>query len=589
MDKVRRGGRFGGFRTSLRDERGGAIILAILVSMVVLGAGAVALTVSRGDMRISAYHNRGVLAKYHAESQLQRAVGLQNDLTASPRWLFNPINYTKRAAGPNDTSRMTLQAADAPFGGGTRADGEVLLSIIGKDPVTQSPPYTVRSRAVLADGSSATYQATLDVLSLLDFAVFSDDDIFIAPNITISGRVYSGRVIDLTGPTATFLRRVEYATTLNNPGNGMFMQGHGKVAPLPSLSALVNLNFFESASKASGVCSQGRGIYIGYDGPASVDVQTTSRFRAWQNGALATNQGWGNPANPGCRTGATCYALDMGLFDFSAQPITYGGVPVLGFDGTPIMNFNGIIWADGEIHVWGHLGGRSIEENTVTDANRLITPPFVAANRYSNNLLDAGEDGNNGGAANGRLDPRNRGVSLGVYSDSYAIIDHNLFADTDSLGNPVRMAIVSRNDTRIDGTSPSLIRVEAAVLSVNATWSPQGPHGSHTPNDWANLNGDQPPDAYVYDVDWDGVIEPNNGQPNAGDRDETNVRWAWSLQNLGNLVVATRPNSGHWASGAHPRFYTYDPRLQTAEIPCYPTLPNYGIVPGSFTEVLNAP
>jgi hypothetical protein len=64
---------------------------------------------------------------------------------------------------------------------------------------------------------------------------------------------------------------------------------------------------------------------------------------------------------------------------------------------------------------------------------------------------------------------------------------------------------------------------------------------------------------------------------------------AWAIQNLGNLVVATPPNSGHWASHGHPRFYTYDTQLQTAEIPCYPTLPNYGIVPGSFTEVLNSP
>jgi len=204
-------------------------------------------------------------------------------------------------------------------------------------------------------------------------------------------------------------------------------------------------------------------------------------------------------------------------------------------------------------------------------------------------VLDPGEDGNNGGTSNGILDPANKGVNLGIYANSYVIIDHNIFAGTDSIGNPVRMALVSRDYTRIDGNSPKLIVVEFAVLAVTKSWRPFGGHNNHEPNYWANVNGDSPPDSYVYDIDWDGVIESNNGMPRSEDRNETSMKNAWAIHNLGNLVVSTQPSSGHWASHGHPRFYTYDTQLQTAEIPCYPTLPNYGIVPGSFMEVLNVP
>jgi len=575
-----------GLGRALGDESGGAIIVSILVSMIVLGMGAVALTMSRSEMRVAANHGRGVMARYHAESGIQRAVGLQNDLTSSPRHFFQQTNYSYRATSGADTSIMTLSNADAPLTSGTQAEGDIEIRIIGKDPVTQSPPYVVQSSSTLVDGSSATYQAVVDVVSLLDFAVFSDDDINIAPDITISGRVYSGDDISLTGPVATFLQRVEYAGSMFNSGNGVFQQGHQQVPPLPSIPSLVNLTFFENASKNAGVCSSGRGIYVGFDGPTALDTQTSNLFRAYEGGTPAGGSGsWGNP---GCRAGSSCYAIDLTLFDFSASPVTYGGNIVLGYDGQPLTNFNGVIWVDGELHVWGHLGGRSPEDKTITDTQGYLTPPFVAANVYSNNRLDAGEDGS-GGPNNGVLDTRNRGVSLGIYSDTHIAIDHNVFAGADSLGNPVRMALVSRNLTFLDGYSPKLTRVESAVLAVTDTWTGYGDHSDHQSNYWANLNGSAAPNSYQYDVDWDGTLETNNGASRSEDRDETSMFDAWAIQNLGNLVVSDPPTSGHWASHPHPRFYTYDTQLQTAEIPCYPTLPNYGVVPGSFAEVLNVP
>lgn len=574
------------------DERGAALIMALLVSVVVVGVGALALSVTRSEVRVASNYERGLAAKYHAESGLDRIVGMQNNLNASPRYLFNMGTYTARAnPGVNDTSYMYNSNADAPLSGSSQTMGTIDTRVIGKDPITQTPPYLVESTSLMADGSSTTYRAVVDVLSLLDFAVFSDEDIYIAPDITIGGRVYSGEDIVLTGPIATFLQRVEYASSISNTGFGDFRQGHSQVKPLPSIPAIVSLTFFENASKNAGVCSTGRGLYIGQDGPGTVDNQTNNLFRAYEPAT-------GNPAGrntssyqPRCRDSNQCAVIDLTLLDFNRTPIEYNGVPLVGFDGTALNNFNGVIWSDEELHVFGHLGGRSVEDMTITDTHNYMVPAGNGPNRYSNNVLDSAEDGANGGSAQGILDPLNVGTSMGIYANNNIWIDHNIFAGFDINGNPVRLALVARNNVRIDGYSPRVINVDAAVLAVNGTWRPRGDQSSHRRNDWADLNGSNAPSAWVYDMDRDGVIETSNGATRSSDRNETDMRFAWTLRNTGNLVVATRPSSAPWTSvsPAHPRFYTYDQTLMTAEIPCYPTLPNYGIVPGSFTEIVRVP
>ncbi|MFV1986409.1 MAG: hypothetical protein ACC682_03970 [Gemmatimonadota bacterium] len=574
--------------TFVANQTGGALLIALLVSMVVVSMGALALNVARTEMRVAANHAQNVLARYHSESGLHQAVGLQNDLTQSPRYLFDAVSYSHRAIGPSDTSSFVLATADAPLAGGAQVEGDIEMWIVGKDPLNDPPPYLMRSRATMNDGSSATYEATIDVLSLLDFAVFSDDDIYIAPNITISGRVYSGANIGLTGATATFLQRVEYANQLFNSSYGVFQQGHTQVPSLPSIPALVDMAFYENASKDAGVCSSGRGLYLGTDGPGSVDSQTQNLFRAYRNGAPAGKSSTGTVS--ACRNSGTCYVIDLGQFDFTASPITYGGTPLIGYDGSGLDNFNGVIFSDGEVHVFGHLGGRSVEDRTVTDTLDYMTPPFVTTNLYSNSTLDAGEDGSGGGVSDGFLDTRNRGVNLGIYGSGTVWIDHNIWAGADSSGAPVRVALVAQDSVRIDRYSPRTIFSQAAVLAVDGTWRPDGTTNSHRNNDWARNGGDGGA-GYAFDLDRDGAFESDNGAGNPGDSDETDMYTAWTLYNLGNLVVRQRPSSNPWTSSSpvHPRFYVYDTALVTAEIPCYPTLPDYGIVPGSFVDVVNTP
>lgn len=114
-------------RSTFAGERDGAIILALLVAMVVLGVGAVALTVSGSEMRVASNHARSASAEYFSEGELHRTVGEQNDLTRSLRYLFAPADYAYRATGPNDSSLLLLHDAEAPLSGHTQTVGDVQL------------------------------------------------------------------------------------------------------------------------------------------------------------------------------------------------------------------------------------------------------------------------------------------------------------------------------------------------------------------------------------------------------------------------------------------------------------------------------
>lgn len=560
----------------LDDQRGAALVMVLLVAVILVGLGGVAIAVSNSETRASGNYESSIQAKYFAESELDRTIGLQNDLTRSPRFLLDPNTYISRS---DTLSVMSPQVAVEPLTSGDEIVGLVSTRIIGKDPVTTPAPFVIRSTAVLNDSSSTTYQAVLDVLSLLDFAVFSDAQINIAPNITIGGRVYSRSNVRLTGPTATFLQRVEYVGNLQNSSWGVFQYGHGQVPMLPQIGALVNMGFYENASKSAGVCTDDRGLYIGFDGGAAVDAQTTALFH--------DNNGQKPNSQSGCRNGGNCKVIDLSLFDFSANPITYNGVALIGFDGTLLTNFNGVIFVDDELHIWGHLGQRSVEDETILDTRGYMTPPMIGTNVYSNNTLDAGEDGLNGGLSDGILNLPLRGLSIGIYVDDDIFIDHNIWAGVDAAGRPVRMALVADDDVRIDPHSPRAVIVEAAVLAVTGTWRPLGSSGDRQPNEWANARGSLAPNSYPFDLNGNGALQVDNGVGQPGDRNEHNMEWAWTLRNEGNLVVTTSPSSGPWSSGGHPRYYNYDQMLRTSEIPCYPTLPLYGVVPGTFTEMLS--
>jgi hypothetical protein len=219
------------------------------------------------------------------------------------------------------------------------------------------------------------------------------------------------------------------------------------------------------------------------------------------------------------------------------------------------------------------------------------------SNHYSNNVLDAGEDLN----GNGILDPAGVGRSLTIVTekDFDIVIDHGIFYGETPQGDRVSLGLLSGDAIYVDPSSPRALIATGALLAegyddYNGWYGsfvalPNSNQTTHRPNFWAKGAGDLVPtdSTYVYDLDGDGTLETDIGQGQAGDRNEKQMRDAWVNLDLGNMVTARSASWGPWVTTAHAGVKIYDFGLIAAEPPCWPVLPHYGMVSGSFIELTN--
>ena len=628
-------------------ERGMALLTVLMVTSVILFLGTFAFISSRSEIRTSANYRGRIQAQYFAESGMDLTVGHQNDLSGSPRYLFDPKNYSSMSA--DSSVFKDLDAKDPATG---KKVGTIRRVIVGKNPASQPPPYTLRSTATLLDGSQATYEVELDALSLLDFAMYSEGSLTYVPPGAWYGRTYINGNFRITGgcpPPEVFMKKVEYTGTISGQSCGDFREGVEKIDPYPPLTSLVDLDFYEDAVEKSNVCGTGMGLYIGNSGSTAVKNQSNDLFGMKDTGKLGVDNltsatQWAaakDVAVTGCLNMDDCYQIDLTLFDFAANPITYGGKQLVGWNGAKLTpaNFNGVIFVDGELHVWGILGGRSSEDAVVVDRvtsydsnlyratiinglnpstekigssavtlgkpfhhhpefTKLAAPYSVQlSNHYSNNALDAGEDLN----GNGILDAAKKGRTLTIVTErnSDIVIDHNIYYGEDPNGNRVSLGLIAGDAMYVDPSSPRTLVATGALLArghdTYSGWDgsfialPNTNQTTHRLNLWAKGRGEVVPSdsTYVYDLDGDGVIETDIGQGKPGDRNEKKMRDAWVNLDLGNMVTAESASWGPWVTTAHAGVKIYDFGLIAAEPPCWPVLPYYGMVAGSFIEQLN--
>jgi hypothetical protein len=628
-------------------ERGMALLTVLMVTSVILFLGTFAFISSRSEIRTSANYRGRIQAQYFAESGMDLTVGYQNDLSGSPRYLFDPNKYSSMSA--DSSVFKDLDAKDPATG---KKVGTIRRVIVGKNPASQPPPYTLRSTATLLDGSQATYEVEIDALSLLDFAMYSEGSLTYVPPGTWYGRTYINGNFKITGgcpPPEVFMKKVEYTGTISGQSCGDFREGVAKIDPYPSLTSLVDLDFYEDAVTNSNVCGAGMGLYIGNSGSSAVKSQSNDLFGMKDTGKRGVDKlddaaQWlaaEDEAVTGCMNADDCYQIDLTLFDFAANPITYGGKQLVGWNGAKLTpaSFNGVIFVDGELHIWGILGGRSPEDAVVVDritsydsnlyratkfddldpatekiGSSLVTlgkpfhhhPKFSklalsyllqTSNHYSNNALDAGEDAN----GNGILDAAKRGRTLTIVTEknSDIVIDHNIYYGEDAFGNRVSLGLIAGDAMYVDPSSPRALVATGALLARGYdTWDgwdgsfmalPKKDQTTHRLNLWAKGRGDVAPtdSTYVYDLDGDGTIETDIGQGQSGDRNEKKMRDAWVNLDLGNMVTAESASWGPWVSTPHAGVKIYDFGLIAAEPPCWPVLPYYGMVAGSFVEQLD--
>jgi hypothetical protein len=624
-----------------------ALLTVLMVTSVILFLGTFAFISSRSEMRTSANYRGRIQAQYFAESGMDLTVGYQNDLSGSPRYVFDAKNYSYMST--DSSVFKDLDAKDPATG---KKVGTIRRVIVGKNPAAQPPPYTLRSTATMLDGSQAVYEVEIDALSLLDFAMYSEGSLTYVPPGVWYGRTYINGNFKITGgcpPPEVFMKKVEYTGTISGQSCGDFREGVAKIKPYPSLTSLVDLAFYEDAVKTANVCGTGLGLFIGNSGSAAVKAQSLDLFGMHDGGAPGVDKlddltKWlaaDDEAVTGCAFKDDCYQIDLTLFDFAANPITYGGKQLIGWNGAKLTpaNFNGIIYVDGELHIWGILGGRSPEDAVVVDkitsydsnlerwkkfdkldsdtekiGNSLVTlgkpfhhhPKFPklalsyllqTSNHYSNNALDAGEDAN----GNGILDPAKKGRNLTIVTDkdSDIIIDHNIYYGEDAFGNRPSLGLIAGDAMYVDPSSPRALVATGAFLARGFDtydgWDgsfmalPKTDQTTHRLNLWAKARGEVAPtdSTYIYDLDGDGLLETDIGQGQAGDRNEKKMRDAWVNLDLGNMVTAESASWGPWVSTAHAGVKIYDFGLIAAEPPCWPVLPYYGMVAGSFIEQTN--
>lgn len=617
MSADERGSSRAGMRAG--DERGFALVLTLIVTTVVLTLGAAALLNTLSEMRTSDNFRKDIRSTYLAESGLDLVIGLQNDLTRSVRYLKNPSSYSSRGAG-GAVLRDTAAVWGDPPSGGPLTLGSLRREVIGKDPVTTPPPYRIRSTAFLTDGNEAIVEADVDVISLKDFALFGQASLAVGSNITLTGRVYADGNIDLRNQSnIRFMREVETTGAIVGEPNATYDRGNRQgIPPYPPLTNLVDLAFFRNAALNAGVCGSGVGLHIGSD-VVAVASQSANLFglgTAYPS-RIGTNPITGRPST--CNSGLTsCYQIDLTQFDLAADPITYGGRTLRSAGGVTLTpdNFNGVIYVNGQVHVWGILGGRSAEDKVVADNDGpggtplynhpqgggapFLNSATLAANGgnfYSNNALDAGEDTN----GNGLLDPARTGRSLLIVTPSNrdVVIDHNVLMGADTTGTRVSLGLIGGNRVYVDEAAPRTTLVEAAVIAMgtaSGVWTVEGSVAAqggisrtHPDNFWAKNGGDATAgSSYQFDLNQNGALEADNGDPGQPeDGQELAMLTSSVFRFSGSLVVGASPNTAAYTvvTPDRPRSYRYDTALINNEIPCYPTLPRYGVVPGTFAEV----
>ncbi|MFC2172109.1 PilX N-terminal domain-containing pilus assembly protein [Acidobacteriota bacterium] len=560
---------------NLRNNEGIALITAVILLLVLFVLGTGLIILANTELQISKSFSSNTKALYIAEAGIHEIAAHQNDPTASTAYFKDDNSFQTTGVDPYF---VDMSITDPQNG---KVLGTCTRQVInGKDPRVDDPPYRIRATASTSFATRILEADLKEYLgdTVLGYSMYSEVSLGLEPGQVFDGHIYADGDLTLSGTGIVFNKNVEYVNNLVNSDNGSY---NGAVIHPPSskiaLTDLVDLNHLEQASKQPGKCGSGAiGLYIGPDTGA-------------KNNALFERS-------------SGVYQIDLTLFNFSGaldspqKAIEYDGTNLIRFDHThAIKKFNGVIFVEGELHIWGINGGRSVEDFTVLDQDKSANsgiwypgPNGLGNNNYSNNVLDSKEDGDNGGESDGKLDPAKQGFNLTIVTASgYDIyIDHNIFTGQDFNGRDVNVALISGDAIYVSPDSPKTTIIEASLLALGEdsgnSFIPAGNATTHQDNYWAELKdgGD-----YIYDVNRDGIFENNNHVGQVGDRNETDMLGAWSLILDGNLVTTNTISYGQWSSGGHIQVYRYNESLQTAKPSCYPCVGKYDIMAGTWVEI----
>ncbi|MBD3235708.1 MAG: hypothetical protein GF330_03295 [Candidatus Eisenbacteria bacterium] len=367
----------------------------------------------------------------------------------------------------------------------------------------------------------------------------------------VAGEVYAKG--DLWIPTdcgthpVEFLEPVMVRQTVRNPQSAVFHRGYSEYADLIDLPNSVD--FAHLRSRARGLLTrcdcEGRGeVGIYFDLGAGSFPLIATEVSASKTFSSAfddddddddDDDGGNLPALP------TIEELDLGEFDFfdaHTRPgdtlVTYAGVEIrnpLTNDPLRAAEFNGLLFCEGDLPLKGRLDGKSGRCLTIVANHEIhITGDLICGH--------TGYD-------------LKTGLPTGT-------------------GEPVNLGLVARRWIRISPGTSRILRIDAALLSVNESWLAEGDLADHPA---AAMT--------VHDLDLDGIAgeSPVNDDPYVGRGwDELNITAdTWVLNFTGPLITWKRGDSGPWKdpdvlakASDMTRRYSYDLDIQSYPPPCFP-------------------
>lgn len=279
----------------VRDERGIALVLVLLLSLAVAAIGIAAVLLSSNASLTSRYAQRLGLMEAAADG----GVELGRSQVNGNRALYPDSNFTTLENG-----------APVTDAGGSVIPGLTRSTYVGPTGVT-SGQYGVFGAVVSvvqdAQGNRVVRRTEVVQESFAKFAYFTDvepSNIYFAPGDQFSGPVHSNDVLKMYGPTVRFLGRVTTARTITNKPAAVFQQGYQEnagVINLPTPADLLKLSTQASAGNAritgTTLGSWGQAttrvefvaIDLNADGDATDDNE--GFFRVYQV-TTTTNIGW---------------------------------------------------------------------------------------------------------------------------------------------------------------------------------------------------------------------------------------------------------------------------------------------------------
>ena len=544
-------------RRPVAGPRAGSIMLYAIAGLLVLMFLALTLLmISRSMVGHSVRRSRELRALAAAEAACSRGIAMLESGAISTV----PYRQTGIALG---RQKMDIEVVAAETG--------------------VSSPYSVANYEIRGTGYAGNIHRTIALGgshdSFLSYSRFLESGTLgYAAGATLSGKVYCGGDLSLSGCPVTFEDDLEVKGWIQNKTYGVYQKSVTENAPAAQLSGAMDPAQFRDLAQAAGL---------------------------YYNSNTTTPE------------------IDLSLFDFGVNPPRYGS------QNLP-ANFNGVIFSEYDLAVKGVLEGRSltlaasrniiINDNIRTGCSRkaaAIASPSLTLSAAAGNetvssvsltsLLSGPsdcvtiditgsewkrlttyvyEDSRLLGVETLERPPGNTGNLIGstVLADvkvnpeahSYraeahywsngsgeSTVDLGLAA-----GDPVNLALLAANTVYLSQYTPRVLRIDAALFARDANWQPiDASDGSDSDNSHRACTG-------VYDLDHNGVIETQNGD--GWDESAVNAS-TWKLIINGPIITKTAGSAGAWsaqgtATGNMTRYYNYDRDIVYYQPPEFPVM-----------------